>query len=205
LPPVGRSLLNAWLSFTSNNTQKAAQYLEEAITIAPNTSAALRLLGHYYINEGANPERALNCFYRYLEAEWEHLPFDEVVEVCLLLAGLYSNTEGGAESALFYLEQANKFMPEDERIFTAQTQIMKQAAMWGHLQSLYESHIESPEPTDNLAELWFHLGQLHAVHLQNPEEAQLCYQKALQADPLHTASLQELEELNQASSRSFDV
>lgn len=200
LPPLSVSILNAWTAFHHGNTLEAVRYLEEALSIETQYSPALRLLGHYYVNEGQNDDRAIHCFYTYLQREWEFLPFDEVVEVCLLLAQLYAK-QSSWENALFYLEQSEKFIPEDARIFATQTAVLKQAGLWELLKDLYQKHIKQPEPTDNLADLWFHLGELQAVHLQNVEEAQLCYQRALQVDPLHTAALQELEELKQAQQR----
>ncbi len=193
LPETQKLLLKAWLFFIEQETHQAIETLENIINIEEDTVPALRILGAHFFQSEA-PEQAAFYLYRYLELEWDRLPYDEVLELCLQL-GYIAELEEDWENVLFYMDQASQFIPEDPRIFNMQIHAMTQAALWDDLKKLYETRVAHPEITDDYAELWFQFGRLYINHFDNPEEAHRCYQKALAINPLHKGALEAVQQL----------
>lgn len=193
-----RSLLEAWVAFKLHHLETGIESLRDTLESEPNNTPALRLMGHYlYKNNQAR--QAVAILYHFLEAEWDFLPFDEVVEVCVALAEMYS-AEQGWDNALFYLEQATQFIPEDPRILKLQLQVLEKSNRWAELEELVQSHLDNPEPTDDLAQLWYTLGQLNELQKDNPTKALQCYENALSLNPDHQASQLAAQGLSQSSS-----
>jgi tetratricopeptide (TPR) repeat protein len=195
LQPAYRPLMQAWLCFKQHKEHQGYELLAECLNLDPDCSPAMRLVGQYLL-EHQQTQEALPPLFRFLEREWEYLPFDEVVDLCLSLAQIYDSQQN-LDNALFYLGQAVKFVPEDPRVLSLHTQILQRAELWNDLKYLYESHIENPEPTDDIAELWFCLGQLHQEQLDDIKTARACYQKAIQCNPEHQNSIQAYQHLSQ--------
>jgi tetratricopeptide (TPR) repeat protein len=147
---------------------------------------ALRFLGaaQYLL---AEMEDAAYPLYRFLELAWADLPYPEVVELCLQLAQI-SDSRNDMENALFYLQQASQFIPEEPRILDMQVHLLTSAGLHDDLRMLLYSHIEEPEPSDDMADLWFQLGRLEEEQYQNQREAQKCYERVLFFAPEHEAA-----------------
>ncbi len=190
-----KALLQAWISFQFSELEPGIQYLQEALKADPDNTPALRLLGHFFFEEGQS-EQALSLLYHFIEREWDFLPFDEVVEACTSLAYLYNHQQNW-DNAIFYLEQATQFVSEDPRILQYHSEALAGAERWDELQALYQSHLDNPEPTDVLEDLWFKMGQIHEQQRENHKEALECYQHALTINPEHQPSLRAAQFLSQ--------
>lgn len=190
-----KALLEAWVAFQRQHIDAGVESLRSALELDPENAPALRLMGQYlYANN--QPSQAAAILYHYLETEWDFLPFDEVVEVCVALAETYVAQQGW-DNALFYLEQATQFIPEDPRIVKLQQQVLERAGRWDELEELLQSHLDNPEPTDPLADLWFSMGQLQELQRNNPQKALHCYEQALSIQSDHQASQQAAQALAQ--------
>lgn len=190
LPERFRLLLQAWLLFTAADDDQAWDRLELALQTDPDFTPSLRLLGQRALILDQK-QTASEHLFRFLEIEWDRLPFDEVVELCLQLATLASERSDW-ENALFYIDQAYKFIPEDPRILALHVRILQDADWRDPLRELFLQRIESPEPSDQVADLWFQLGQLYTQQLQNQTEAQFCFEQAVKIFPLHEGALRAL-------------
>ncbi|MBK04155.1 MAG: hypothetical protein CL920_34125 [Deltaproteobacteria bacterium] len=191
LPEEQQHLLKAWLQWTAGNDSEAHQHLETAAQINEDMVPALRVLGDIHYNS-QQPEHSEYYLYRYLELEWERLPYDEVVEICLKLAHLAERQEDW-DNVLFYTDQASKFIPEEQRIHEQHIRALERAMMWEELRSYLEQRIDSPEPTDDVAELWFALGRIHSDQFNETEEARQCYENAVKLNPEHEKALEAIQ------------
>jgi tetratricopeptide (TPR) repeat protein len=192
LPETYRLLLQAWLLFQSPQTNDAWTRLEAILDIDPQAIIPLRLLGQQAYNL-QELDKAQDLLTPFLEQEWEALPFDEVVELCLILAQI-AHSQQNWESALFYIDQAYKFIPEDARIFDLHTKLLQDADRPLALRDLFIQRIEMPEACDDLPTLWFQLGSLYLHHLNNFDEAQFCFQQTIHLYPLHEGALKALNQ-----------
>ncbi len=190
LPERFRLLLQASLLFAANEEEQAWERLEAALQSDPDFTPSLRLLGQRALFL-EDKETASEHLFRFLEIEWDRLPFDEVVELCLTLAQLASERLDW-ENALFYIDQAYKFIPEDPRILALHIQILRAADWRDPLRELFLQRIESPEPSDQVADLWFQLGRLYTQQLDNQTEAHFCFEQAIKIFPLHEGALRAL-------------
>lgn len=192
-----RMISDAWIAFQLQQIEPGVECLKRLLQSDPNHSPALRILGQYLYQEN-QIEQATILLYHFLEREWDFLPFDEVVEICVSLAQLYDKQQNW-DNAVFYLEQATQFIPEDPRILPLHIHVLKQSSRWTELQSLLDSHLQNPEPTDILEDILFQLGQLHEQQNQ-PQQAMRCYEQALQHNPDHIPSQQAALHLSQQPS-----
>lgn len=192
-----RLISDAWIAFQLQQIEPGVECLKRLLQEDPNYSPALRILGQYLYQHTQN-EQATILLYHFLEREWDFLPFDEVVELCVMLAQLYSKQQNW-DNAIFYLEQAVQFVPEDPRILALHILVLKQSGRLAELQALLESHLQNPEPTDNLEDIWFELGQIHEHNGQH-QQAMQCYEHALEHNPEHVLSQQAAYQLSQQQS-----
>ncbi|MCB9639741.1 MAG: tetratricopeptide repeat protein [Myxococcales bacterium] len=190
LPERYRLLLQAWLMFLAEEEEKAWELLEESVSIEAEFTPSLRLLGQNALFHDQK-DSASEFLFRFLEIEWDRLPFDEVVELCTQLAQI-ATERGDWENALFYIDQAYKFIPEDSRILALHIRVLKAADWRDQLRELFLQRIEAPEPSDQVADLWFQLGQLYSQQLDNQTEAQFCFEQAIKVFPLHEGALRSL-------------
>ena len=175
---------------TSKNIDLKNQYLDTAINILnrsiaiyPSNSQPLLLLGNAYLKRFGDNEKAKQCFLKALSNRSEGY-FDGNFNMAIV-----HYNQGNSDSALFYIEKANKIDPSHKEAKSLYSKLLAKMGRTSEALSLTNSEIGADASMDEMAGLSTEARQggniqesirlADLVLQKNPNQAEANYNKGL--------------------------